>query len=577
MLWLSPPAPLSSCSNMSSSATPNQKKPLLPVRDSPPPGSREGVEGNVQDKEKPVPVSSLTKTPWGDIMPRRASQNSIPTPPSSKLKPELSIITKSSSDVAQPSRGAKTSPGPKPAPPPYKPANSQPQLNAPGPKPKLPGPKSPGLKPAFPGPKPKLPGPKPKLPGPKPILSGPKPKLPLKPKTCPEQQISQKGQSPEVSPSHAKAKGKSPELSPSHTKAKGHSPILPPSHAKAKGKSPELSPSRTKAKGHSPELPSNYTKSKKQSPEGSPSPTMAKGQSPEVSPGGTNSGLVSSDEWVVIDSLVDSPRFPRTKPSVEKTTVFPFPDPNKQVNGEVRGRHRSPSGSPVLGRAASSTPPGSPRRKPPALPGVPSSPSPLSTASSAKGASPTLVAKLADIFEQPSLSTHRTAPSTASTCSDARASTLPRLTQNKTGLSSPSAPVDESKMLPAKGQSQLSPLGKASTTETRPQSLPSGASFDQVFNEQKDMKSLEVQRMSLNMSTDSSDESPENSPAGSTTDVAAAGDHLHLILTDQRQSLPAADEPVDTAPAKPELTPEELVSCTEHDFSAVVRESAMFK
>ena len=433
-----------------------------------------------QDNDRTGTVSSLTKTPWGDIIPRKTSTNSRPGPPDSKLK--LGQITKAApSSEGTPSGGARTSPSPKPPAPGDKPALAtvRPTLDATRPKPSPPGPK-----PVILGPKPKLPGPKPKLPGPKPKLPGPKPKLPAKPNTSPpEQQKSQNEHPPNVSPIHPKE------------------------------------------------------------------------------------SLVTSDDWTMIDHLNSSPRFPRPVYAQEKQTSFPFPDTKTQVNGLENEQHQSPCDSPLSGtpgRYSPSTPSGSPRKQALTPPSVPRSPSPLAAVPPMKSGGSATVARLVGTFQQPSAST---ATSVTSARNDTRASTLPLLSRQarNTSSSSPSVFVDDFEE-PEQGRSRLSAMGGATHERRLRMSSPIGGSFERLYHKQEDMHSLEVQRLSVDLSADSSDESPRNSPTGSTSDVPSSA-LLHPLLARQLSPPRTAEEP--TTPNKPDVSPEELVSFSKHKCCSV--------
>ena len=448
--------PLSSCTEMSSSVNSNNKKPLVPQKGSPPSSGQDGGNGSAQPS-----VSTLTKTPWGDMVTRKAAPTSRPGQVDFKLKLRPSSKSVPHLESAPPPDGIRPSLRPKPPPPPGdKPVR--------GPRPKLPGPK------------PKLPGPKPKLPGPKPKLPGAKPKLPVKPKSPPEQSKSLEEHSPEVPPSHIKGQ------------------------------------------------------------------------------------MVASDDWVVIDSLMNSPRFPRPARELDRQTSFPFPaDTKAQTNGQVNGRGQSPCGN------ALSNSPRSPHKKPLTPPVAPSSPSHLSTtppvrrggspvAPEKRGGSPAGITRLADILHQPRASTPT---ATSSGRNDSRARTLPLLSE-RTRIdcsSSPSVFVDD-----FEGQDQCRSRLGAMGRVTRERNLKIGGSFEQVYHEQEDLHSVEVQRLSLDLSVDSSDDSPRASPAAIASDIATSN-LVHPLLTKQMSpSPPATEEPVPATPTKPDISPEELVSSSEH-------------
>ena len=501
---------------MSRSVNSSQQKPLLSNKDSPPSDVRNGEDGVIQ-----ATVSTLTKTPWGDMVSHKSVRISRPNPPDPKLKVELSGKTTSSSETRPPAGVARTSPRPKPPPPGDKPV-SRPKPNPVGPKPVVPGsqPKLPGTKPKLPGPKPKLPGPKPNLPGPKPNfpgpkpnVPGPKPKLPMAPKPPPKQQITKKELSPDVPHSHRK----------------------------------------------------------------------------EDTP-------TSDDEWVVIESLVNSPRFPRSSQVMEKQTSFPFSGNTKPpTNGSAAPR--------TAGQPSPSPSPGSPHKKPLMPPAGSGSPSHLSTAPSARngegpttslqsggspllparsGGSPLLPARSgespllparnggsspgvktqADVLCQPQGS----APEVTSNArSDSRASTLPLISQQTKSVpssSSPSVYVDDFEEQEQR-RTRLGAMGRM-TRETK---RKIGGSFEQIYHEQEDLHSVEVQRLSLNLSVDSSDESPRGSPSVSTPEVSTSILADHPLLTKLHSPPPPATrEPVnpDASPSKPDLSPEERVSFSEH-------------
>ena len=172
------------------------------------------------------------------------------------------------------------------------------------------------------------------------------------------------------------------------------------------------------------------------------------------------------------------------------------------------------------------------------------------------------VTTLADVLCQP----HDGAPEvTSSARSNSRASTLPLIgQQTKSGpsSSSPNMFVDDFEER-EQCRTRLGAMG-GMTRETK---RKIGGSFEQIYHKQEDLHSLEVQRLSLNLSVDSSDESPRASPSVSAPEVSTSILADHSLLTKLHSPPPpAAKEPVnpDASPSKPDLSPEERVSFSEH-------------